>query len=43
MLGAAMKFLPLKEENLIAAIRQKVKKKFIEMNLDAFNRGFSLF
>jgi indolepyruvate ferredoxin oxidoreductase, beta subunit len=41
MLGTALKSLPLKEESLTSAIRQKIKKRYIEMNLGAFNLGIS--
>jgi len=42
MLGTALKFLPLKEENLTSAIMQKVKERYIEMNLSAIKRGISI-
>lgn len=42
MLGAALKFLPLKKESIAEAIGKTVKKGFIELNTAALNLGMSI-
>ena len=42
LLGVQSKFLRLKEKFWQEAIKQNVKERFIELNIDAFNRGREL-
>jgi indolepyruvate ferredoxin oxidoreductase beta subunit len=39
MLGAASKFMPLKPESLLLAVKNLVPKKTIEINVKAFETG----
>jgi indolepyruvate ferredoxin oxidoreductase beta subunit len=39
MLGAATQYMPLKPESLIAAVKNLVPKKTIEINVKAFETG----
>jgi len=42
MLGAALKFMPLKKESVAEAVKDTVKKNFVELNTAALNLGMSI-
>ena len=42
ILGAALRFLPLKKESIAESIGKTVKKEFIELNTAALNLGVSI-
>ena len=41
MLGAfhALHVMPLREENIIAVIKETIKEKYVDMNMNAFAMG----
>jgi len=42
MLGVAIRYTPLKKEGIEEAIRQSIRKNFLEINLNALNQGYNL-
>ncbi|RMG67586.1 MAG: indolepyruvate oxidoreductase subunit beta, partial [Nitrospirae bacterium] len=42
LVGMLSRFLPVKEEVFFDIIKKRVKKQFVEVNLEAFKRGREL-
>ncbi len=42
MLGVAARYIPVKKESIVEAIRQSVRKTLIDINLNAFNKGYEI-
>ncbi|MCM8761702.1 MAG: indolepyruvate oxidoreductase subunit beta [Candidatus Omnitrophica bacterium] len=42
MLGITARYVPVKKESMIEAIKQNVRKNLVDINLNAFNRGYEI-